>query len=80
MDITDKLPAPITQGDRSVVVVPTEGNATVLSGREDSWSVANGPVGAATSAALVGGELLAITQRENEPAKLWRCRAEPLFA
>lgn len=79
IDISDDLPVPISRDGHSVAVVPSKGTTTVLSGEKESWSVANGPDGAATSAALVGDELFAITQRGHEAARLWRTPAQPLF-
>jgi hypothetical protein len=59
-----------------VQLTATHGQAVTLTRDGSGWSVSSGPVGAPTTAALVGGHLyVTLTHGSRNPATLWQADA-----
>jgi hypothetical protein len=72
------IPAPLTAGPRIFEVVPAGPDVVLLAGTDQHWTVSRGPVGKATSSALVGGWVYVISKPSAGPAVLWRCPVRDL--
>jgi hypothetical protein len=66
------IPAPLAVGRRLIEVVSAGPNVVVLDGGDRPWTLSEGPVGSATSSALVGGWVYVIAKPAAGPAVLWR--------
>ena len=72
------IPAPLAAGRRLVEVVSSGPNVVVLDRDDQHWTQFPGPVGSATSSALVGGWVYVIARPAAGPAVLWRFPAKDL--
>jgi hypothetical protein len=73
---SDPIPGPLIIGGHLVQLTATHGHATTLTRNGSGWSVSSGPVGAPTTAALVGGHLyVTLTHESRNPATLWQADA-----
>jgi hypothetical protein len=72
------IPAPLLDGARILEVVSAGPNVVVVAGGDPRWTLSRGPVGKATSSALVGGWVYVIAKQAVGPAVLWRCPVKDL--
>src|SRR5450631_1956513 len=72
------IPAPLTAGPRVIEVVSAGPNVVLLAGTDQQWTLSQGPVGKATSSALMGGWVYVISKPAVGPAVLWRCPVKDL--
>jgi len=73
---SDPIPDPLIIGGHLVQLTATHGHAVTLTRDGSGWSVSSGPVGAPTTAALVGGHLyVTLTHGSRNPATLWQADA-----
>jgi len=72
------IPAPLVAGARIIEVVSAGPGIVVLAGGDKDWTLSKGPIGEATSSALIGGWVYVIAERPGGSAVLWRCPVKDL--
>lgn len=68
------VPAPVSNGDDEVVVVPSARGSTLVHRAGLSWSTSPGPDGTPVSVVLLGRDLWVVTTDPDETGTLWVSR------